>query len=426
MRRVLVITYYWPPSGGPGVQRWLKFCKYLPDYHVQPYVLTVDEECASYTVLDESLGKDVSSQLPVFRTKSTEILHLYKKFNKKKGIPGSGFATYQGRITLKESLFRFIRGNFFIPDARRGWNKYALREACRIIDSENITTVVTTGPPHSTHLIGEKIKKRYPKIRWVVDFRDPWTDIYYNEMLSQTFIAKKYDAYLEKRVLRKSDHVLVVGESLKRLLLKKSENLNPVKFTCISNGFDSDDFSVLPKEKGDKFKLIYLGSANKDYPLEILLISLSELTEETSRKIELELVGSFDETISNLLKKYDKAGFEITLNLYISHDKVPQKLNEADLLLLLIPKTKDNELIITGKIFEYLAMKKSILGIGPVKGDASVILRDSGAGKFFDYEDIEGVKEFLVQNFDSAFLPSYEKINQFSRSALTEKLSHLL
>ena len=197
MKKVLLITYYFPPSGGAGVQRWLKTIKYLPEFGVEAIVLTVDPAVASYPQVDESLCADVPSSLKVYTTKTKEILSLYKRVSPKREVPYGGFAN-EPNPTLLQKISRFIRGNFFLPDPRRGWNKYALAKAKEIIESEGITTVITTSPPHSTQLIGLELKKQYPNINWVADLRDPWTDIYYNSDLYPTSWAQRRNLNYER------------------------------------------------------------------------------------------------------------------------------------------------------------------------------------------------------------------------------------
>jgi hypothetical protein len=175
MNKVLIVTYYWPPSGGAGVQRWLKFSKYLPEFGWEPIILTVDPEFAAYPVTDYSLSEGFPSSVKIFKTAATNYFRVYNK--DKTRIPTAGFANNKEN-TLKEKIMRFIRGNFFIPDPRRGWNSFAFRKACEIIETERIENIITTSPPHSTQLIGLNIKKKYPAINWIADLRDPWTDIY--------------------------------------------------------------------------------------------------------------------------------------------------------------------------------------------------------------------------------------------------------
>jgi len=195
MQKVLIVTYYWPPGSGAGVQRWLKFSKYLPQYGWEPFILTVDPQYAAYPSIDSTLEKEIPVNVKVFRTKATDWFRIYSK-NKSK-IPTAGFANNYDN-SFKGILFRFLRGNLFIPDPRKGWNRFALRKALEIIEKEGITCIVTTSPPHSTQLIGMKLKRRYPGIRWIADLRDPWTDIYYYKKFYPAFFPRMIDSAYEK------------------------------------------------------------------------------------------------------------------------------------------------------------------------------------------------------------------------------------
>jgi len=264
-KKVLIITYYWPPAGGAGVQRWLKMAKYLPQFGIEPFVLTVDESYASYPVVDPSFLDEVSSETKVYRTKSFEPLRIYGKLFGKKKVPYSGF-TNVNTHTVGSKLSRWIRGNFFIPDARKGWNKYALPKALEIIKAENIETVITTGPPHSTHLIGLQLKNRKPTLKWIADFRDPWTDIYYYDDLLHTKRSKAKDLKLEKVVLNKSDLVLAVCPSNQKLLAQKLPKEQRGKIKLITNGFDEEDFEGVNRTSSDRIlKIGYTGTLAQSY-----------------------------------------------------------------------------------------------------------------------------------------------------------------
>ena len=239
VKKVLLITYDFPPSGGAGVQRWLKTIKYLPEYGVETIVLTVDPAVASYPQVDESLCKEVPDFVKVYKTKSKEILSIYKKVSPQKQVPYGGFAN-EPNPTLLQKISRFIRGNFFLPDPRRGWNKYALAKAKEIIEQEGIETIITTSPPHSTQLIGLELKRLYPHIKWVADLRDPWTDIYYNEDLYPTCWAKKRNLRYERSVLLAADQIITVSEECKRLFAEKADVAE--KIAVIPNGYDEKDF----------------------------------------------------------------------------------------------------------------------------------------------------------------------------------------
>jgi glycosyltransferase involved in cell wall biosynthesis len=251
MNKVLIITYYWPPGSGAGVQRWLKFSKYLPSFGWEPVILTVDPEFAAYPALDNSLGAEISTSLRIFKTRATDYFRIYSK--DKKNIPSAGFASNDDKW-LKGKILRFIRGNFFIPDPRKGWNKHAFRKACEIIDNESIKHVITTSPPHSTQLVGLKLKRKYPEIKWIADLRDPWTDIYYYDQFYPTFISKLTDRKYENAVLQSADRIITVGKSLKELFATKIFGISN-KTEIITNGFDEDDFTGRISESPDKFTI---------------------------------------------------------------------------------------------------------------------------------------------------------------------------
>ncbi len=241
MKKVLIITYYWPPGSGAGVQRWLKFSKYLPAYGWEPVILTIDPGYATYPALDNTLTDEVPPRLKVHKTKATDYFRLYSR--DKKRIPSSGFAIDEGK-GLFSWLSKFIRGNFFIPDPRKGWNRYAFMKACELIEKEEIRNVITTSPPHSTQLIGLKLKKKYPDIKWIADLRDPWTDIYYYDRFHPTALSRMVDLNYEKSVLKSTDAIITVGASLKELFASKIHGLRE-KIEVISNGYDAEDFTDL-------------------------------------------------------------------------------------------------------------------------------------------------------------------------------------
>ncbi|MBK7966349.1 MAG: glycosyltransferase [Bacteroidetes bacterium] len=237
MKKVLVITYYWPPSGGAGVQRSLKFVKYLSHMGFSPMVLTVKEDKASYPLHDSSLLTEVPQTVKVVRTNSFEPLNILSSIIGKKNVPYGGFAN-ANKESKKQKFLRWVRGNFFIPDARVGWVSYAFKEAKRIIEDEKIECVYISSPPHSSQLIGLKLKETFPQLRWVADLRDPWTDIYYYKDLLHGKRAKLKDEQFEKHVLEKADAIVVVSEPIKNSFLEKSVLVLPSKIHVLPNGFD--------------------------------------------------------------------------------------------------------------------------------------------------------------------------------------------
>lgn len=419
MKKVLIITYYWPPSGGAGVQRWLKFAKYLPEFGWQPVVLTVDPEFASYPQRDESLSAEVGPDCLVYTTKSFELYNLYKIISRKKEVPYGGFAN-ESKESLFQKASKFLRGNFLLPDPRKGWNKYALRKATKLITEFNIDTIVTTSPPHSTQLIGLKLKKRFKTIRWVADLRDPWTDIYYYNQFKHTAIARKIDQKYERQVVENADLLISVSEDVKRIFADKSTQPIAAKTVVIPNGFDSEDFRVGRFPAEAKKVITYTGTISEAYDVDSLLIALLQLKDEWSGKLLIRFVGKVP---SNIASKFKETGFEVERIGYVDHQKSIEYLFRSDLLLLVIPKVANNKGILTGKFFEYLASQKPVLAIGPTDGDLAQIIAETGCGELFDYSDSEGMKQFIVQQLtqNKANVNS-EKAYRYSRKELTRKL----
>jgi glycosyltransferase involved in cell wall biosynthesis len=417
---VLIITYYWPPSGGAGVQRWLKFAKYLPEFGWDPIILTVNQEYAAYPVTDNSLIDDLPPSVKVYTTPATDYFNIYKK--DKSRIPSAGFANSVDN-TFKGKLLRFVRGNFFLPDPRRGWNKYAFKKACELIEKERIRHVITTSPPHSTQLIGLKIKKRYPALKWIADLRDPWTDIYYYKQFYPTVISKAIDLRFEKRVLQRADKIITVGESLKKLFSAKASGVEK-KTEVITNGYDESDFKEVPKDIPNRFTITYVGTLSDIYPIEGLIPALKNL-QASGKDFILRFVGTVSEKTKKLLLS------EIPQNCleflpYVIHSEAIKYMMGSSLLVLIIPLHQSNKSIITGKIFEYLASRKPIICLGPIEGDAAEIIASCKAGKTFAYYDTVNISEFVTNSCRQPEVSDEKAIKNFSRLNLTKRIVGVL
>jgi glycosyltransferase involved in cell wall biosynthesis len=422
MKKVLIITYYWPPSGGAGVQRWLKFAKFLPEYGWQPVILTVDPEFASYPQRDDSLLDEVHPDCMVFTTKSFELYNLYKLISGKKEVPYGGFAN-ESKEGLLQKISKFLRGNFLLPDPRKGWNKYALKKAKELIKEFNIDTVVTTSPPHSTQLIGLKLKRNL-NIRWIADLRDPWTDIYYYNQFKHTALAQKIDLNYERKVVENADLLITVSEDVKRLFAEKSKLLIADKTFVIPNGYDEDDFRIKPQKPEGKKVITYSGTISEAYDVSGLLKAIRNLEVEVRQEFLIRFVGKVPPII---VQNFESAGISVELTGYVDHAKSIEFLFLSDLLLMVVPSVKNNRGIITGKFFEYLASGKSILAIGPVDGDLAGIIQETHCGKIFDYNDAEGIQVFIQDLLENQTTESNPETSaQFSRKNLTKKISELL
>jgi glycosyltransferase involved in cell wall biosynthesis len=420
MNKVLIITYYWPPSGGAGVQRWLKFSKYLPEFGWEPIILTIDPEFAAFPVTDSSLIEDIPANIKVYKTPATDYFSIYRRDKTK--IPSAGFAISVDN-TLKGRFFRFIRGNFFIPDPRKGWNKFALEKACELIEAEDIEHIITTSPPHSTQLIGLKLKKKYPAIKWIADLRDPWTDIYYYNQFYPTFISKLIDSGYEKNVLKNADRIITVGNSLRSTFSQKIPDIEN-KIDVITNGFDEVDFVKAESVNPPKLTITYVGTLSDIYPVNGLVKALKILNDKGIDFV-LRFVGSVSQNAKDLLLN-SLHNVSVEFLPHVIHSEAIKYLMNSSVLLLIIPSHSSNKTIITGKIFEYLSSGKPILCIGPEDGDAAAIIKKCNAGITAGYDDSVKMTDFLGSLNSFSGLSDKTFVLEFSRQSLTKRIAEIL
>lgn len=417
---VLIITYYWPPSGGAGVQRWLSLSGHLSKIGMEPLILTVDPAKASYPVVDQSLVKKIHPGVKVFHTSSFEWLNAYKKINPRKEIPYGGFTNEAEKGIFKKAS-RFIRGNFFIPDARIGWNKHAYKEACRLIELYGIKHIITTSPPHSTQLIGIHLKKKY-QLQWIADIRDPWTDIYYYKEFYHLPFAKKKDAFLERETLKNADQVVTVSRHIKKLFLEKIAGINENKFHVIPNGFDEENYPEASVPQN--FTIIYTGTLTADYNTSGFFYALNKFR-ENGISLVLKFIGSVHPEFREALQK--ESFHRVEFQKHIPHASSVAALLDSSVQLLIIPEIHDNKGILTGKLFDYLATGKPILGIGPVDGEAAEIVHQCHAGSFFNYPDGEGMYTYLSTLFNGyQTRPDKNEVNKYSRQSQASAFKNLL
>ncbi len=421
MKKVLIITYYWPPSGGAGVQRWLKFAKYLPEFGYEVHVLTVRPDRATYPQSDESLLKQVPKKVTVHCTDATNPFAIYSVFGK--GAPSSGFANddVSGFKGLIKTLARFVRGNVFIPDPRNGWNRFAIEKANELIDTLGIETVITTSPPHSTQLIGLELKRK-KNIQWIADMRDPWTKIYYVSELLQTKWAQRKNATWERQVLENADKVVTVSHTLADEFCELAPALQRENVEVIPNGFDEDDFQIfVPLDK--QFTIGYMGTITEQYDISSILKAIGSGNLDVGFRFIGDVQAGLRNRVGEVAARCEFTG-------YLNHDKAIEKAASCSILLLVIPKVEANKGILTGKIFEYLALKRPILAIGPIDGDAARILNETSAGKMFDYSDEHGIANFLNETFTQfragEQLSDSSGIHKYSRKGLTGQLVQIL
>ncbi|MFY9518129.1 MAG: glycosyltransferase family 4 protein [Schleiferiaceae bacterium] len=418
-KRILVATYYWPPAGGPGVQRWLKTAQALKQLGHDVEVLTVDPAYATYPLRDESLTAEAEG-ITVHSTRARDWFGTYQKLTRRKEVPFSGFANQAGKPGPIQRLSRWVRGNLFIPDPRRGWNPYAVAEALKQHAINPYDLVVTSGPPHSSHLIGLELQRR--GLRWWADFRDPWTDIYYYRMFYPSAWARRRDTELERSVLERAERVLTVSDDLKRLLASKL-NGDSGKFLVVPNGYDPADFVAdAPVPNNPVRTLVYTGTLTLDYPLEALYTALRTYCRQHGA-LKLVFAGRPAQEAKDALESLAR---ELPLSVefkgYLPHAESVALLQGADALLLLIPELPNNRGILTGKLFEYLGSGRPIWGFGPVDGDANAIVRETHAGALF--EDAHKASEALAQWPEQG--ASLEARTRYTRLGIAEGLAAYL
>lgn len=424
--KILIVTYYWPPAGGPGVQRWLKTAKEWQRSGQELTVLTVDPAAATYPVQDESLLQEVA-EIRTVTTPATDWFAAYQRLTGRKEVPYSGFANQAGKPGPLQALSRFVRGNFFLPDPRKGWNRHALRTARQLLSEGGYTDVITTGPPHSTHLIGRQLQ-RETGIAWTADFRDPWTDIYYYDRFYPTSWARAHDRKLERTVLEEARRVLVVSEDLKRTLVGKSSRVDAAKFLVLPNGYDPEDFDPNRKPPTEPHipVLAYTGTLSLQYPVTALVSSFQQ-TLRQGKSFVFRMAGKpADEAVDALraLELEFPDDFRLELMGYLPHRESVQLLQSADLLVLLIPDLPNNRGILTGKLFEYLGTGRPVWGFGPeTDGDAQQLLLENRAGSLFDPTDdgCQRAAQALQKALDNPGTGAADS-STYTRAALAQKL----
>lgn len=418
-KKILIISYYWPPSGGSGVQRWVYFSKYLKELgEFEPIVLTVDPKYATYPTLDKSLIEEVKD-VHVVRTKTIEPFEVYKKVSGKKSTKEVPFGHVQTKSTAQKAM-AFLRGNFFIPDARKYWKKYAFKAAKQIIQEEKIEQLITTGPPHSTHLAGLKIKRLFGhEIEWIVDFRDPWTEIFYNKDLYRTRWAEKKDLHLESKTLNTADKLIAISSFTAKLMKKKLRNDIPVHI--IPNGYEPFDHSILNSEN-ETFTLSYVGYLGPHHRTELLTNGIKKFVQSSKEKVTLHLAGNIDDQIIEKWRAID--GLKVIHEGFVSHSEAQKIISSSDLILISIPYSDYSLGNIPGKVFECLSTCNPIALIGEEKSDAAKMINLADNTGVFEDDQTDDFVEFLkkVKNGEVKKLQNSSKIENYTRLSLTKKL----
>ena len=411
-KRLLIISYYWPPTGGSGVQRWVKFSKYLPEHGWQPVIYTPENpERLAY---DESLLADIPECAEVIRRRIVEPYGLYRKLFGRSG--GEVNPLNSSSKSLKSKLSRVVRGTLFIPDPRVSWVRCSVRFLKKYLREHPVDAVVTTGPPQSMHLIGRGLKRSLG-LPWIADFRDPWTRMFYYKHLCLSKFADRKHRRLEQSVLDEADLVLAVSPPVRDDF--QAQTGTPVHL--ITNGYDEDDFPVRePGSRRDgKFRIVHTGLFAADgNPLKLwdALARRCREDEDFAQRLEIRLAGKTDAPVLEAIRERGLGAQLVDLG-YLPHSRVVQEQQEADLLILPLRHEPEYAKVLPGKIFEYIASGRPVLGIGQEDGAAAAILRDSGAGRMYDWDREDKFLEFMDMDHEAA-----EGAARYSRKALTRQL----
>ena len=422
--KVLIITYYWPPAGGPGVQRWLKFVKYLPSFDVQPHVYI--PENPTYPLTDQDLLAEVSPEAVLVKKRITENYawaSVFSKGNTKK--ISSGIIPDKKKQSALQSLMLWVRGNLFIPDARVLWVKPSVHFLADYIQQNGIDTVITTGPPHSLHLIGLGLKQK-AAIKWIADFRDPWTTIGYHKELKLSKYAANKHKTLESRVLNTADAILVTSPTTRKEFMELTDK--PI--SVITNGYDNE--VVVKQPLDDKFTLAHIGSFLSERNPRALWQALAELVNdnpEFAEKFRLKLIGAVSREVLNSIADYGLNSYVDNLG-YVSHAEAVAQQRRSQVLLLIEIDTPETKCIIPGKLFEYMVSNRPILAIGPEGADMAEIVKTTNTGLFALYTEKQKIKDTLIRYFaeyQKGALKSHAiGLQHYSRKNLTEQLASFL
>ena len=422
-KKALIITYYWPPAGGPGVQRWLKFVKYLPEFNIEPVVYYPSNP--NYPLLDESLISEIPENITLLKQPISEPYKLASIFSKQSKTISKGIIPSEKKQSFIEKLMLYVRGNFFIPDARKKWVKPSVRYLSTYIQDYDIETIITTGPPHSLHLIGLQLQKELG-VKWLADFRDPWTTIGYHKQLKLTRSSQKKHKDLEQTVLNRADHIIVTSNNTK----KEFQQITKQPITVITNGYDVEN--VNPSVLDKMFSIAHIGSLLSKRNPEVLWQVLQELINENSdfaSAFKLNLVGAVS---TSVLKSIEDYGLTTYLNNlgYVPHSQSIEFQKKSQVLLLIEIDSEDTKAIIPGKLFEYMVSERPIVAIGPKNSDVEIILKETNTGKYLNYNDYDALKEIITSHFEAFKNGNLQShaigLQKYSRKNLTKTLAELI
>lgn len=432
LKKVLIISYYFPPSGGPGVQRVLKFVKYLPAFGWQPVVLTVEN--GDFPARDESLLREIPSSTPVYRTRIFEPYALYRKLTGRsagapidvENIPGSSGP----KRSVSESIASFIRSTFFIPDARIGWYPYAVPEALEIIRQEDIQAIYSSSPPYTTAVIARRLHQ-LTRLPWIAGFRDPWTG--FLSTPDRWFFPAAVDRYLESNVIRDATVIEAAWRGILKDIIRKNPNVDCTKLFHLPNGFDGEDFPSVEPRSGDRFVVTYTGSLYGKRNPATFLKAVEELVAEgfvDPGRILLQFIGRFGAEVKEMIE-HSAIRLSVKLTPYLPHGESIRELLRSDALLLIVDDAAGSEEIVPGKVYEYIGARRPIIALAP-EGAAAELIRETRSGFVADSNDIGKIKAAFLEYYrkfpyDTSVLEHDERAMQkYERREITRHLASLL
>ncbi|MEX2235798.1 MAG: glycosyltransferase family 4 protein [Cyclobacteriaceae bacterium] len=431
MNKVLIITYYWPPSGGSGVQRWLKFVKYLPAYDWEPHVFT--PENPSFAVQDPSLEKDVPQEAEVIRFPIWEPYDVFYRMSawfdpKKKSTPTSMMPARSGTLFQKTSTW--IRGNLFVPDPRKFWVKPSVQFLSDYLTRNKIDIIITTGPPHSVHLIGLKLKLKNPQLKWLADFRDPWTEWGLWDSLMVSKLIRKVHKKMETSVLTHADEIITITP----FYVKRFEHLARRPVRLLTNGFDEEDFKEIVYEKTDRFVIRHIGLVNEKCDPRPFMNALRlemETNKDLARDVRVEFIGDVHHEFIRYVTEIEPLKRVTAFPGNIPHKQLLKMYGSSSVSLMILTGYKDPEGFLPGKLFEYLATGLPVLGTGPTQGDAAHLLKETGSGVMVESDDEQGMRAMLREAYTNwqthpGMRAPSRRIQEFSRKQITGRLTEIL
>ena len=432
MKKILILTYYWPPSGGAAVQRWLSFANQLAEENYSVHVITVDEKQATYQLRDESLVNHVHPAINVHTTRTREPFKAFTFLFGKKSMPKPAFSNENNPSFVKK-VSRFIRGNYFIPDPRKGWKPFAIKKATALIQQEGIKCVITAGPPHSTHFIGKKLKEKL-NVYWIADFHDLWTDVIYYDMLYHLPFVKKWDKRLERTILESADHLITVGDKYRQRLLSKSENIADEKIDILRIGYDEKLMGTRTVgELQKEFIITYTGTIADFYQPEVFIQALKAVVAKFPNvPFRLRFAGVLSDDIKTKITDVGLAPLLEDLG-YLSHQQALQLMKSSTVLLLVNPVTTQEEMVIPGKIYEYLAAGKPIINISKTSAETATIISACNTGRTFNRNEKAALEDYLTElvttwqsNKTLDIKNNSQLVQQYSRQEITHQLMALI